>query len=147
MYQEYEILILGKQLKTLLEKKSLPIMQKYDLRKVELDILSFLAYHRDGDTAKDIMLTKHISKAHISKSLDNLKQRGYIRLEEDIEDHRRVHIFLTANAEPVLQTFLEVRQECKVLLFQNISQIEKDSLHEILKKVQKNIDIELGKEI
>ena len=96
MYEEYDILNLGQQLKKLLEKKSMPIMQKYDLRKVELDILSFFSIQeREGDTAKDIMLTKRISKAHVSKSVDNLKRRGYISLEEDKKDHRRIHISLT----------------------------------------------------
>ena len=81
MYEEYEILTLGQLLKKLLEKRSLPIMEQYGLRKVELDILSFFAIQeRQGDTAKDIMLTKHISKSHISKSVDNLKKRGYIVL-------------------------------------------------------------------
>lgn len=146
MYQEYEILLLGQQLKKLLEKKSLPVMMKYDLRKVELDILSFLeSCGRESDTAKDIMLTKHISKAHVSKSIDNLKRRGYIYLEEDKEDHRRIHIFITENGRFVLQEFLKIRNECKEILFQNINPKEKRILVQLLEKMQRNINIELEK--
>lgn len=144
MYEEYEILTLGQQLKKLLEKKSLPIMEKYDLRKVELDILSFFAIHeRKGDTAKDIMLTKHISKAHISKSVDNLKKRGYITLEEDTSDHRKLHISLTKEGTRVLEQFMEVRNECKEILFQNITGEEKSVLIQVLEKMQKNVAMEL----
>lgn len=140
MYEEYEILTLGQQLKKLLEKKSLPIMEKYDLRKVELDILSFFAIHeRRGDTAKDISLTKHISKAHISKSLDNLKQRGYIYLEEDTKDHRRIHISLTEEGTRVLEEFMKIRHECKEILFQNVTQEEKGILVQVLDKMQRNV--------
>ena len=145
MYQEYEILLIGQQLKKLLEKKSLPIMVKYDLRKVELDILSFLDYSSEGDTAKDIMLTKHISKAHVSKSVDNLKKRGYIQLREDKEDHRKFHISLTESGVSVLHEFLKIRNECKEILFRNITQGEKAVLNQVLEKMQDNINIELDK--
>lgn len=140
MYEEYEILALGQQLKKLLEKKSMPIMQKYDLRKVELDILTFFSIRgREGDTAKDIMLTKHISKAHVSKSLDNLKQRGYIFLEEDKKDRRRVHISLTEGGNKVLQEFMEVRNTCKKILFRDITEEEMCILLQIMERMQENV--------
>lgn len=140
MYEEYEILTLGQLLKKLLEKRSLPIMEQYGLRKVELDILSFFAIQeRQGDTAKDIMLTKHISKAHISKSIDNLKKRGYIVLEEDVLDHRKIHISLTTEGTKVLEQFMKVRNTCKEILFQNITQTEKEVLVQVLEKMQKNV--------
>ena len=95
MYKEYEVLTLGAELKKLLEKKSEPLMQKYGLRKIELDILEYLASGHYGYTAKDIMGQKHISKAHVSKSIDNLKALGFIRLHEDREDHRfNISIFI-----------------------------------------------------
>lgn len=140
MYEEYEILTLGQLLKKLLEKRSLPIMEQYGLRKVELDILSFFAIQeRQGDTAKDIMLTKHISKAHISKSVDNLKKRGYIVLEEDVLDHRKIHISLTTEGTKVLEQFMQIRNECKEILFQHITQTEKEVLVQILEKMKKNV--------
>ena len=147
MYEEYEILTLGQQLKKLLEKKSLPIMQKYDLRKVELDILSFFSMQeRNGDTAKDIMLTKRISKAHVSKSVDNLKRRGYISLEEDKKDHRRIHISLTEEGNQVLQEFTEVRKQCKAILFAGITKEEMQMMIQVIEKMQRNVNEELDGE-
>ena len=147
MYEEYDILNLGQQLKKLLEKKSMPIMQKYDLRKVELDILSFFSIQeREGDTAKDIMLTKRISKAHVSKSVDNLKRRGYISLEEDKKDHRRIHISLTEDGNQVLQEFTEVRKRCKEILFQNITKEEMYLMIQVMEKMQRNVNEELDGE-
>ena len=146
MYEEYDILNLGQQLKKLLEKKSMPIMQKYDLRKVELDILSFFSIQeREGDTAKDIMLTKRISKAHVSKSVDNLKRRGYISLEEDKND-RRIHISLTEEGNQVLQEFTEVRKRCKEILFQNITKEEMYLMIQVMEKMQRNVNEELDGE-
>ena len=74
-----EIVLSGIQLKKLMEHMELPIMEKYQLRPVELDILVFL-YHSKGNTAKEIMKKKCISKAHISKSIDNLYSKGYVKL-------------------------------------------------------------------
>ena len=119
-------------------------MQKYDLRKVELDILSFFSMQeREGDTAKDIMLTKRISKAHVSKSVDNLKRRGYISLEEDKKDHRRLHISLTEEGHQVLKEFTKVRKQCKEILFQNITKEEMNQMIHVMEKMQRNVNEKL----
>lgn len=147
MYKEYEVIILGTQLKKLLEKKSEVLMQKYDLRKVELDILAYLYSYKEmyGDTAKDIVNRKHISKAHISKSVENLKERGLINLIEDKEDHRISHITLSEAANEVVREFLEIHNACKSIVFQNITEEEKRQTENIFLKMQNNINQELEK--
>ena len=145
MYKEYEVLTLGAELKKLLEKKSEPLMQKYGLRKIELDILAYLASGHYGDTAKDIMGQKHISKAHVSKSIDNLKALGFIRLHEDREDHRFNHIFLMEKSDAVIKDFLKVHEECWHVLLHGISEEERIFLDQICGRMQQNITEELRK--
>ena len=145
MYKEYEVLTLGAELKKLLEKKSEPLMQKYGLRKIELDILAYLASGHYGDTAKDIMGQKHISKAHVSKSIDNLKALGFIRLHEDREDHRFNHIFLMEKSDAVIKDFLKVHEECWHVLLHGISEDERIFLDQICGRMQQNITEELRK--
>ncbi len=145
MYKEYDVLTLGSELKKLLEKKSEPLMQKYGLRKIELDILAYLSNGRCGDTAKDIMEKKHISKAHVSKSIDNLKARGFIFLSEDRTDHRFIHIRLSGEADPVIEDFLKIHEECWRILLTDISEEERVLLEQICAKMQGNIVRELEK--
>ena len=106
-----EIILVGTQMKKLIERKSASIIRRYGLRPVELDILVFL-YQSPKDTAKDIMSSRHFSKAHISKSIENLRSRGFVRLSEDTDDHRVVHIALTGQTEEVVKEMMEVYQGC-----------------------------------
>ena len=143
MYQEYEILTLGTELKKLLEKKSEPLMKKYDLRKIELDILAYLSSESCGDTAKEIMEKKHISKAHVSKSIDNLKNHGLITLNEDSKDHRYLHITLSAKANVVVAEFMAIHEECRRIVFSMLTKEEMEQISNICKKMQENIRCEM----
>ncbi len=145
MYKEYEVLTLGAELKKLLEKKSEPLMHKYGLRKIELDILAYLASGHYGDTAKDIMGQKHISKAHVSKSIENLKAQGFIRLHEDRSDHRFNHIYIMEKSNAVIEDFMKVHEECWQILLRGITEEERNYLEEICGRMQRNITEELGK--
>lgn len=144
-YKEYETIILGTQLKRLLEKKAEPLMAKYALREVEFEILAYLSDERKRDTAKDIMKRKHISKAHISKSVENLRAKGFIRLEEDAEDRRMLHICPTEAAKQVVEDFLKVHNECKEILFYHVTEQEKEMLTKVFYKMQNNVSRELEK--
>ncbi len=79
----------GMKMRKLLDKKSEVFAQKYGVRNVELEILLFLYHSPCGDTAKDIVEEKNLSKAHISKSVDNLRAKGFVVLTEDENDRRK----------------------------------------------------------
>ena len=142
-YKEYEVLTLGTELRKLLEKKSEPLMKKYGLRKIELDILADLSSGGCGDTAKEIIERKHISKAHVSKSIDNLKTHGLITITEDCKDHRYMHILLSEKAKDVVEDFMEIHKECTNIVFRGITQEEKTAISKICQKMQENIQKEL----
>ena len=69
-----EMMLQGICLRKLLERKLTPLMQEYGLLPVELDILFFLDMQKGVDTARGLIRTRHMSKAHISKSVDNLRK-------------------------------------------------------------------------
>lgn len=139
MISEDELLLLGQQLNRLIEEKSRPIMTRYGLRKVELEILLFLHLGRHGDTARDIMDSRHISKAHISKSVENLHRRGFLLPEEDPEDHRKVHLRLTGRAAEAAGEFLDVHIQCRNILLSDISREEIGAVDSAVRKMRRNI--------
>ena len=147
MNTEFENLMTGLEFKKLLEKKCEGIMKKYDLRKVELDVLYYISRGDRLDTAKDIISRSHISKAHISKSVDNLKQRGFIELQEDERDHRCIHLLITKNSLPVLAAYEQVHQEFQDIIFKNVTEGEKKCIYDVAKKIIYNLNQEYEREI
>ena len=111
----------GMNMRKLLEKKSEVLVQKYGVRNVELEILLFLYHSSCGDTAKDIVEQKNLSKAHISKSVDNLRAKGFVVLIEDDNDRRKRHIELTQKAEEAAKEMLEVHNDCKRIIMRYVT--------------------------
>ena len=102
----YDLITSGLQLRKLLAKRVEPIMEEYGLRPVELDILEFIT-KENIDTAKEIIHRIHLSKSHISKSLEHLLEKGLINMKED-EDDRRVMRITEGVSEEELQVFRRV---------------------------------------
>lgn len=138
-----EMAMPGMQIKKLFIKKYEPILEKFDLRPVEVDILVFLNRQRNCDTAKAIIQNMHLSKAHVSKSIDNLKSKELIILEEDEEDRRISHIYLTDKSNEVIDMATRACEECREIMQRGISSEELEVAKKILSKVIDNINLEL----
>lgn len=139
-----DVVMSGAQLKKMISRKADPIMQEYDLRPVELDILVFLRKEKNVDTAKGIIERRHLSKAHISKSIENLRVGGFIQITEDEDDHRVLHIGLTEKSNEVIRKMSEIYAECRRIMQEGISPEELDIVKKVLKKMNDNINRELG---
>lgn len=138
-----EIVMSGRQLKKLLEKKSEFIMSEYGLRPVELDLLVFLDRETNIDTAKEIVERKHLSKAHISKAIENLRDRGFIQIVEDEADHRIMHLRLTEKSDEVVVKMKQILKECKEIMQSGISLEELEIVKKVFAKINQNINREL----
>jgi len=142
MNDDIESLLTGQLFKKMAEQQFHPLMETYDLRKVELDILCFLA---DSDTdsqvtARDIMNRRYISKAHISKSIKNLKKRGLIHVREDVDDRRLLHISVTADAMPIIAAYKDSKNQINRILFDGITADEKETILNVLHRIIHNLD-------
>ena len=134
-----EIVTFGMQLKKLFQKKYEPIIQKYDLRPVEIDILVFLDKRKHMDTAKEIIQGCHLSKAHVSKSIDNLKSRGFVDITEDEDDRRILHICLTDKSKEVIDMAMESCTKCREVMLKDISKEDIDVVKNVISKISDNI--------
>ena len=137
--------ICGMKMRKLLDKKSEALTQKYGVRNVELEILLFLYHSPCGNTAKDIVEEKNLSKAHISKSVDNLRAKGFVVLIEDENDRRKRHIELTEMAVEAAKEMMEVHDECKQIIMQYVTEEEKEVMNRVMKKMLRSLDEELQK--
>ncbi len=139
------IIMSGVQLKKLIAKKVEPLIEEYDLRTVELDILLFLSRQKGQNTAKEIMNKKHLSKSHISKSIDNMRVRGFIEVCEDEDDHRILHIILTKKSEEVIQKVGKIYENCREIVQEGIEEKEMEIVSAVIAKMSRNINRELEK--
>lgn len=138
-----DVVMSGAQLKKLISRKVEPLMQEYDLRPVELDILVFLQKEKSVDTAKGIIEKKHLSKAHISKSIENLRAGGFIQIAEDENDRRILHINLTDKSNEVIRKVNEIYAQCKEIMERGISKEDLETLRKVIAQVNENINREL----
>jgi DNA-binding MarR family transcriptional regulator len=145
MFNELDVLMSGHQFKKLYEKKYDEIMRKYNLRKIEIEILYFISNCGEHNTAKDIANLQYISKAHISNSIDDMTHKKYLSIIEDSQDRRYLHLSLTEAAKPVIEEIEMVRNQLFEILFQGISEDERQLIHNISKRIVKNIGEELKK--
>ena len=111
----------------------------HGLTKTELDVLLFLGNNPGLDRAADIVRIRQLTKSHVSLSVSNLEQRGFLRREYDPEDRRAAHLKLTEAALPILQEGKRIQQEFFGRIFAGLSEEEIVFWRAILDKVCRNI--------
>ena len=126
MTDELELLITGRQFRRMCEKEYENIRKKYNLRRVELDILYFLDYSENARTAKDIARIRQVSKAHISSAVENLVKNQMIETREDQADRRRVLLELTEKGREVVEEVAVVRKCMYEVVYRGMTEQEKE---------------------
>ena len=116
-----------------------PLCKKWDLTRNELDVLLFLANNPDYDRAVDIVNNRGLSKSHVSLSVGNLEDRGFLYREEDPSDRRTVHLKLTEKARPVAEAGRMTQTRFFSYLHQGVTQEQIDLMVDFAEKVNENI--------
>lgn len=146
MNDKFELLIMGQQFKKLYEKCYDRLMNEYDLKKIDIDVLYFLSHSGKYDTAKDIASLIFVSKAHVSKSIENLHKKNLIELISDSSDRRYVHIRISQKGQPVVNEIKLIKERMNSILFRGISDEERNIMLKLTGKIAGNINEELEKD-
>ena len=94
MEEQLNMMRRGRQFKQLMNKKMDGIIREYDVKRVEIEILRFLAMSGERNTAADIHRYLDLNKGQISKTLEHLctmRYMHYILSEEAKELVRRIN--------------------------------------------------------
>jgi DNA-binding MarR family transcriptional regulator len=140
MNDHFELLIMGQQFKKLYEKCYGHIMQTYGLKKIDIDVLYFLSHSGKQDTAKDIANLIYVSKAHVSKAIENLHQKALIVLIADPSDRRYVHISISGSGQQIVDEIKQIRAKTEKILFDGISPEDRELLLRLSYQIADNID-------
>ena len=140
MNYSLESLLYGMQFRKLLEKELEPLEKEYGLCKIDMQIMLYLGTAGEHNTSKDIMQLKMFTRGHISQSLSRLQKKGYIMMEQDMEDRRCTHNHLTVNAGGVIKKLQSTFNKIQDIILQGVTEDEQRVLATVAQKVNQNIN-------
>lgn len=120
------------------------VCEKYDLQRIELDILLFLANNPEWDTATDIVEHKFFAKSHVSTTLRSLERKGYIERSFRPENRKTVHIRLCPETAEIIQTGQYAQNEFGKVVFASFTEKELEEIRGLLDKIGTNARRGLG---
>lgn len=116
-----------------------PLCDRYDITRMELDILLFLANNPGYDTATDIVEQKRFTKSHVSCSLRLLDEKGYIQRTLYPGNRKTVHLKLLPAASEIVKAGQEAQRNVFCQIFGRLSAEEIDMLRQISQKISATI--------
>ena len=121
-----------------------PVCKKYQLTRMELDILLFLANNPGYDTAKDIIERRRLTKSHVSMSLKDLERRDLVQKEYYPGNQKTAHLKLSSAS---IQMVAEGQQAQKKF-FQTVFNPEDVSrMEDYFERMRKNMQNALKEEL
>ena len=124
-----------------------PICAKYNLTMTEILVLLFLAKNTGFDTARDIVNNLKIAKSHVSVSLRDLEERGYVEGCYKGENHRTIHLKLCNNSMKIIEDGENVQKEFIDVLLNGFSVDEKSSFKSYIKRINDNANSYLHEQL
>ena len=88
MDDRMEQLLSGQYFKKYQEVMYSEITEKFNMTIMEVRVLLFFDNHGSRNTAKDLVKIFHFTKSNVSKAIDSLLLRGYLKKQYDDQDRR-----------------------------------------------------------
>ena len=140
MNYSLDTLLYGMQFRRLMEKEMQPLETEYGLYKIDVQILLYLKHAGAHNTSKDIMQLNMFTRGHISQSLSRLQKKGYVRMEQDLEDRRCTHNYLTENASDAISKIERISKKIKEIVLEGVTEEEQQVLATVAQKMTRNIE-------
>ena len=121
------------------------VCEKYQLRQMEFDILMFLYYSPESNTAADIVRTRKSTKSHVSTSLQTLEDRRLIERKADDNNKRRVEIFLLPSADNIIEDGKRAQKQFRDDVLLGLSLDEMKAFKEIFDRICANAEKAINK--
>ena len=123
-----------------MEKEMQPIETEYGPYKIDVQILLYLKRAGEQNTSKDIMQMNMFTRGHISQSLRRLQKKGLVRMEQDQEDRRCTHNYLTEDASAVIRKIEKISKKIREIILDGVTQEEQKVFASVAQKMTHNIE-------
>ncbi len=108
-------------------------------------VLGYISTH-DGCRQSDISRLGHVSPATATVMLQSMEKNGFIIRRSDETDQRCMRVYITDKGKEIARLGKVTVEKVDEVFFSVLSNEERRALGEILKKLQKNIEKEWGRE-
>ena len=116
-----------------------PICEEHSLTRNEVDVLLFLYNNPPFDRAADIVAHRGIAKSHVSLSVSNLEERGFLNRCFDANDRRTAHLKLTEAGREIAEKARELQEVFFAGLYAGVTEEEFALWGSVTRKVCDNI--------
>ena len=115
-----------------------PVCKQYDLTRMELDILLFLANNPQYDSAKDIIERRKLTKSHVSTSIKSLTKNNYLKPVYLPNNKKTVHLKLLNSADEIIKADQQAQKNFFETILKDFSKDEKQTIINAFSKIQRN---------
>lgn len=143
MEKPVEVILRGGQFKQYTQQELAGLREKYDLKRIELEVLYFLSICGENDTVASIHEYFNANKGHISQALFTLCKRGYVTSERDRKDRRYTHYSLTAEGKMIAGEMKKVWDKVHSDMFAGVSEEELECFQRVSRRMCENINRKL----
>lgn len=116
-----------------------PVCKKYNLTKMQLDILLFLANNPKYDTATEIVEQRQLTKSHVSTSIKSLTEKKYLQSAYLPDNKKTVHLKLSSTTNKIIKDGHEAQKNFIKMIFRDFTNEEKHNMANNFSKILNNI--------
>ena len=127
-------------IKTLYAKCVGKVCEKYQISRMELDILLFLANNPRYDTATDIVEVSYLSKSQVSSAIKLLEERRWLRKTYADDNRKTAHLKICEGARNVIADGKAAQEMFLAVMMRGFSQEEIGRMKDYTDRIWDNID-------
>lgn len=144
MEKPVEVILRGGQFKQFTEQEISDLRKKYNLKRLEVEVIHFLSICGSSDTVAYIHEYLNANKGHVSQTVFHLCELGYVFSEQDKKDRRYVHYSLTHEGRRVAGEIESVWKKIREDMYEGISEEELECFKRVSQKIGENINKKLN---
>lgn len=124
-----------------------PVCVKNKITMTEMLVLLFLSKNEKNDTASDIVSKLKITKSHVSASVRDLEERGFLQGSYGGHDHRTIHLQLCDRASEIIREGKCVQEKFLSVITSGFTEEEIKTFSGYIKRVNENANNYLSQKI
>lgn len=137
----YRLFYLVKLNEQLIDKK----MEQFGLSRTQWKVMARFNFLPVPCAQQQLLLSMGIDRAHLTRTLDQLEQRGFIAKERLPNDKRSYNVSPTKEGKIILKKIEKILQLESETMVRGLSQEETTRLGKLINQVESNVIIELEK--
>ena len=139
LINQIEIVLRGRKLKQAVNQIYAPLMDKYQLKQIDIEVLSLFNYE-EVITFKQISNLYGFNKGQLSISLGRLCKKGYVEAYKEADDKRTLYIKQRSSGKEIVEEIKEKRKAIEKILLSNVDKEEYEAFQHVTSKFYDNIE-------